>query len=211
MTTPIKPLVEMTCIRSGLKFYSENRRTKVHPEISWYTTHKDNSLRYKAVAVIDRGKIEGWDNLEKFKTEIEIALAPPPPVDYDYEGNYVAKIEGWHPQYNLVRNFLTPVDTNGRFKRYSFKDLANGFYETVYKSAKGNKTKSYFEVTDSGRTSLTEDQLLARFAEAFGDKPQHNPMSDTFDHVVEECWECGATYHTYGNVESGNMGCRRCA
>ena len=27
---------------------------------------------------------------------------------------------------------------------------------------------------------------------------------------VEECWECGAQYRTHGNVEDGNMGCRRC-
>lgn len=33
---------------------------------------------------------------------------------------------------------------------------------------------------------------------------------DPLTEVVEECWECGAQYTSYGNVEAGNMGCTRC-
>lgn len=28
--------------------------------------------------------------------------------------------------------------------------------------------------------------------------------------IVEECWECGATFATHGNVERGGMCCRLC-
>ena len=38
-----------------------------------------------------------------------------------------------------------------------------------------------------------------------------DPLSRSVQQVVEECWECGATYTTYGNVRAGNMMCRRCA
>ena len=29
--------------------------------------------------------------------------------------------------------------------------------------------------------------------------------------IVEECWECGATYTSHGNVHDDKMGCHRCA
>lgn len=37
-----------------------------------------------------------------------------------------------------------------------------------------------------------------------------DPLSASVRTILEECWECGATYTSYGNVRAGNMMCRRC-
>lgn len=160
-------MVEVICSRSGLKFEAENRRKKVHPEISFYTTHKDWDFRYAAVAVIERGKAEGWDSIEKFKEEIKKALNPEPQPrpDYDFEGNWAAKITGSDIKYRFSRNFLTPVDKEGRFKRYNLAAAGDGIYETCYESAKGNKTRRYWRIENGELIDLQLEDVEKLFPE----------------------------------------------
>jgi hypothetical protein len=160
-------MVEIICKRSGLKFEAENRRKSVHPKISWYTTHRDYSIRYPAVAVIERGKQEGWDTLEKFEAEIQKALNPEPQPrpEYDFEGAWVAQITGSHSTYRFDRTFLEAIDSEGGFKRYNIKASGDGIYETCYKSAKGNETQHYYRVESGSLTEIELAEVEALFPE----------------------------------------------
>lgn len=160
-------MVEIICSRSGLKFEAENRRKKVHPRINFYTSHKDWDLRYKAVAVIERGKAEGWDSFEKFEAEIQKALHPDPPPrpHYDFEGAWVARIVGSDRKYRFERDFLTPVDKEGRFKRYNLVAQGDGIYETCYESAKGNKTRRYWRVENGELVQISLEDVETLFPE----------------------------------------------
>lgn len=208
-------MVEIICSRSGLKFEAPNRRLKVHPEISWYTAHNNTEVRYPAIAVIERGKSEGWDSIQKFEAEIKKALVPKPRPDYDFEGHWLARIEGWDAAYDYQREFAKPVDIEGRFKRFWFQGLPDGLYETGYKSNAGNKTYHYYQVVDGARTEISKEELEALLP---SEKPEKQPwklshslpFAETQEETVEECWECGARYRVYGYVEPGRMGCRRC-
>lgn len=85
----------------------------------------------------------------------------------------------------------------------------------------GNKKKDcgYVRITDSGvyrHLSLQAGTIEAIYAGAIANlelTPELKLISnDSLSKaIVEECWECGATYSTWGNVEAGNMCCRRCA
>jgi hypothetical protein len=143
-----KTLYRIICSRSGLEFEAETRRFKVHPQISYYTAHKDADIRYPAIQVIERGKKEGWNSIEKFLEEIKLALNPPPApkVHYHLECAWVAKITGYHEKFEYEREFLKAVETNGRFKRFLLEDP--GLYQSCYKSAKGNETRQWWLVAD---------------------------------------------------------------
>jgi hypothetical protein len=158
-------MIEIICSKSGLKFEAPNKRRKVHPEISWYTNHKDMDLRYKAIAVIERGKSEGWSTLEKFEEEIQKALNPEPQPrpDYDFEGDWVARITGNHSKYRFDREFLDAVDSEGRFKRYAIKCCENGIYETCYKSGKGNETRRYYRLEGGLLSEIQLEEVEAIF------------------------------------------------
>lgn len=211
-------MVLITCSRSGLVFEAENKRTKIHPGISWYTAHRDTAVRYPAVAVIERGKTEGWDSIAKFKSEIEKALNPVPDPEPDWDlstsdsttpdgygkakKGYIAKIVGSDSKFRYKREFLTEVKKDGRH-RY-FKLVEDGVYQACSYSAKGNKHESWYQVVAGERVEITAGQVEDAFP------PVSSPNTETVEQIVEECWECGATYATYGNVEAGNMGCRRC-
>lgn len=158
-------MVEIICKRSGLKFEAENHRMKVHPRISFYTTHKNYDIRYPAIAVIERGKEEGWNSIEKFLEEIEKALNPEPKPrpEYDFEGAYACRITGFHPKYRFEREFVDPVDKEGRFNRYNLRAEPDGIYETAYKSAKQNVTKHYYRLEDGVLTELALSEVEALF------------------------------------------------
>lgn len=207
----INQLIEVVCSRSGLKFEAENRRKKVHPEIAYYTTHKNYDIRYTAIAVIEKGKAEGWGTIEKFEEEIQKALNPEPPTrpDYDFEGAWAAVIEGSNEKYRFNRVFLKAVDTEGRFKRYAFAD--NGIYECCYKSGKGNETRYYYRVENGTKQRIELEEVESLFPVIQSNLVSNDPLTSAARQIVEECWECGATYTSYGNVEYGNMSCRRCA
>ena len=156
---------EVICSRSGLRFETENGRLKVHPQISYYTTHKNYDIRYPAIAVIERGKKEGWTTIERFLEEIEKALNPEPKPrpEYDFEGAYACRIVGAHPRCRFEREFLDPVDKEGRFKRYNLHAEPDGIYETVYKSAKGNATKHYYRFEAGALTELALSEVEELF------------------------------------------------
>lgn len=208
----VKMMHKITCTRSGLTFEAETRRLRVHPKISYYTAHKDTDIRYPAIKVVERGKTEGWESIEVFESEIEKALNPPPkpPTPYHLECAWVAKITGYHPKFDYDRIFLEEVSTSGRFKRFLLTEP--GLYQSCYKSAKGNETRQWW-LAESANSyhEIKIDQVI----EILGEKPEKPQSSDPLTlatkKVVEECWECGATYTTYGNVEAGNMCCKRCA
>ncbi len=160
-------MIEIICSRSGLKFEADSRRKKVHPDISYYTTHKNLDIRYPAIEVIERGKNEGWDTLEKFEEEIEKALNPEPKPrpDYDFEGAWVARIAGSDKHYRFNREFLTRVDTEGRFKRFAIAAAGDGIYESCYKSAKGNQTRRYWQVKDGEMVQIELKEVETLFPE----------------------------------------------
>lgn len=161
-------MVEIICKRSGLIFQAENRRNSVHPSISYYTTHKDQGLRYVAAKTIARGLSEGWATLERFEVAIKVDLNPPPPPEapYDFEGTWLAKITGRCEKFDYVREFQDCVEERGRFKRFRFG--LPGIYQTNYKSAKGNDTRHFVEVLEDGtQTDITEAEVVKRF----GDRP----------------------------------------
>jgi hypothetical protein len=148
-------MVEIICARSGLKFEADSRRKKVHPQIAYYTSHKNYDIRYPAIEVIERGKTEGWNTIEKFEDEIQKALNPEPTVrpEYDFEGAWVAKITGSDDgQYRFNRLFLNAIDSEGRFKRYKLN--GDGIYECCYKSGKGNQTRYYYQVKDGVKEQI---------------------------------------------------------
>lgn len=118
---------------------------------------------------------------------------------------YAARITGPHPKFKLTREFLDATKRDGRHKTFRFTD--EGIYELVEYSAKDNQHKYYKQLADSTLHDLTEAEVLAHFN---APTQSEKPSAETNAPIVEECWECGAQYKTYGNVESGNMGCRRC-
>lgn len=87
-----------------------------------------------------------------------------------------------------------------------------------YSSKKGKKDCGYIRVMDSGEIyrhlTLQAGTIEALYEDLKSLKVKQAPVkltsSDPLTQIVEECWECGATYTSYGNVESGNMCCRRC-
>jgi hypothetical protein len=83
----------------------------------------------------------------------------------------------------------------------------------------GNKKKEcgYIGIGESGeidrRLTLQAGTIEALYSESVAEVNALNLQSDKVDdpkQIVEECWECGAEYFDYGNVEAGNMSCRRC-
>jgi hypothetical protein len=197
-----KIMIELICIKSGLKFLAENRRLKIHPEIAYFTSHSDWDFRYKvAIPVIERGKTEGWDTIDRFKREIAAAAAPKPRPTYDFEGKWAAEIVGSDPQFRFERRFLTPVDTEGRFKRYHLAGR-EGFFETCYESGKGNQTRRFLRVTKGVVVEIERAEVEAAF-------PEIEESADKNPHTWE-CLECGAVFDKPGLIEWGGMGCVRC-
>lgn len=186
-------MVTIICSRSGLSFQAENRRTKVHPGISRWTACSDWKLRQKASEVIERGKSEGWNTLEKFEVEIQKVLNPPPPPepDYDFEGVWAARLVGSHDKFRFEREFIPPVSVNGRFKRFNVSAAGDGLFETCYKSAKGNETRHYYRV-QGGRL---EQISLPQAEEAF-------PLADSALLKVEEWFPKGKNVVYEGIVYS---------
>lgn len=59
--------------------------------------------------------------------------------------------------------------------------------------------------------AIYEDLKSLKIAQPKIELVSSDELSEAVKAVVEECWECGASYTSYGNVEDGNMCCRRCA
>lgn len=168
--------IEIICEKSGLTFTAPNRRKKIHPRISYYTSNKDSEYRNFARDIIDRGKKEGWSNLEKFEQEIEKAWGNrnnPEPIEEEnqniWTGNSLAKITGADKDYRFKRDFVTPIKKEYRksAKCYSrvfdLSTLKSGIYEFQQKSAKGNNSRWYIEYQEDGETrelSLEEVEAL---------------------------------------------------
>lgn len=207
-------MVEIICSRSGLTFEAENKRTKVHPKINCYTSHKNTQIRYLAIEVITRGKDENWQTIEKFENEIksaiEKALQPKSTPDWNIcvsdgtaNKGFLAKIVAADAKWRYQRFFLAEVLKEGRHRYYKID--SDGVYEARSYSAKGNCHKNFYLVTNGDRVEITENQVEELFPAL-----SLNSKDEVSDTIVEECWECGAQYTTYGNVEVGNMSCKRC-
>jgi hypothetical protein len=184
------------CKRSGLEFQTDNNRLTVHPEISRYTSHKDTEIRYPAIAVIERGKAEGWETIEQFESEIQKALNPvPQPIDQikgDFEGDWVALIKGFSEKYGYDRDFLDSVGKRGRFKLFQYPEA--GIVETCYTSAKGNQTR-YFRLIEAGKEVgiLTAGEV----DEFLGGRPQvSDQLAATDSWKVESTKSLGAVGET---------------
>jgi hypothetical protein len=198
------------CTRSGLVFTTDNNRLKVHPEISKWTTLKDTDIRYTAISVIEQGKMEQWNSISKFNSEIEKAIKPVKKEsnyqtsDYANRKGWIALIEGQDLQYGYSRKFVNAVDQDGKRKKYLIKE--DGVYQSVSYSSSGNKSEVWLEVVQGVIQQITNEQAI----EIVGLPSEKIQSKDELTKVLEECWECGAQYSTYGNVEGGNMSCIRC-
>lgn len=98
-------------------------------------------------------------------------------------------------KFNSKSYYLVGSGTSarGEWVRLLFRDGSQTFF----------KPSSEVEIVKRYAKPTTLAKLQA-FAEKL--KIENDPSAA----IVEECWECGAQYKTFGNVESGNMGCRRC-
>ena len=165
------------CEKSGLKFEAENRRRKTHPEIAFYTQHKDSEFRYFASKIIEQGKINGWDSIEKFKSEINLAWEKEQnssEVEQKelYECNYIAQIVSSDSKYRFQREFITAESETTRkagkfgqisnYRQYDLSLLSDGYYEVNHRSAKGNDSRYYWLVNkgEISQISLEEVEKL---------------------------------------------------
>jgi hypothetical protein len=202
------------CTRSGLKFETDNSRLKVHPLISVWTSHKDQEIRSTAIKVIDGGKLQGWDTIEQFQTAIAVALTPVE-VEFNYlttdcpnRKSWVALIQGQDLQYGYDRKFLNPVALDGRRKKFLITE--DGIYQTRTYSGSGNVHENWLKFQDGNLESISQEQAIELVGAPADTTKTALVSRDDLTQFVEECWECGARYKTYGNVDFGNMGCRRC-
>lgn len=166
-------MVIVTCSRSGLNFEAPNRRRKVHPEISKWTSHKNWEIRQIAVGAIAQGKSEGWDSLEKFEEEIDKALTPEEPegaavvvelrqASRKFGGAkpWLAKITGQCPTYGYSRKFLNPYHQED-FGCWKFAPTENGVYQGCNRNSKGDERRFWLQVLDGKRLDLTEEEAIA--------------------------------------------------
>lgn len=178
-------MIEIICSRSGLTFEAPNRRRKVHPGISVYTSHKDMDYRYAAIAVIERGKAEGWDSLEKFEKEIAIATDPEAATKavqeisdvglckvelkrakrYPERSPWVARITGTSTKFGFERKFITPVLEQKHLSTFLLED---GFYEECEFNSKGEKQRRFLCVQNGEKEYLSKQELTERTGWADG-------------------------------------------
>ncbi|HEY9879011.1 MAG TPA: hypothetical protein V6D29_11175 [Leptolyngbyaceae cyanobacterium] len=212
------------CKRSGLAFETEGRKT-VHPGISLWATHKDYDIRRAACDVIDRGKQEGWETLEKFEAEIEKALNPPDPKGVivelrqasrvgSFKKPWIARITGQSSSYGYSRNFLIPFETE-KGGQWRFLIEEDGVYEACDRNSKGDERRSWLRVQSGQQEYLTKDEVIAIIGEPAEVKrvvglSSGLPFATSDEDAVEECLGCGARYRENGYVEYGGMGCRYC-
>jgi hypothetical protein len=149
------------CKRSGLTFETENSRLQVHPKISYYTAHKDTTVRYPAVAVINSGAAAGWKTWEEFEAAINLALNPV----FDFEGAWVAKLSGYSEAYEFDRVFLQPVKVNKYSSQFAYPE--DGIYQTCCKSRSGKETRRFWLVSSGQKAEITK----ARVKELLGPQP----------------------------------------
>lgn len=121
---------------------------------------------------------------------------------------WLAKLTGENTKYGFERNFIEEASRTGKRTR-NFEIIEDGIYQAREFSGKGNEYNYFFEIKDGERIDLTEDEAKAKVGYI---EPQKTQLLSTVSgEIVEECWECGSTFTTYGNVEAGNMACRNCS
>lgn len=162
------------CEKSGLRFRAEGSE-RTHPGIVFYSQHPDWDYRCSALRVIERGKREEWDSIEKFKTEIEAELNPDAPEesavtptlwvshlcyvrsdDVKVRG-YCAKILGPCDTYGYKRQFLEPVDKQGK-RTVGFLLTQDGVYDSKSYSRAGNCDHRWWKVVDAVATEITREE-----------------------------------------------------
>lgn len=84
-------------------------------------------------------------------------------------------------------------NSRGDWVKLLFRDGSKTFYKAA---ADVEITKEYEKPTTLAKLQAFAESLQA-------EKDESLPF-------IEECWECGAQYRTYGNVWDMNMSCRRC-
>jgi hypothetical protein len=185
-------MVEIICKRSGLLFEAENRRKSVHPGISCYTTHKDLDVRYAAIAVIERGKTEGWSTIEQFVEAIEKgekeSEVEESEVECDWDGAWLARITGSHEQYRFDREFVEAVRVEERGKSsskfyrkfYRLAELPDGFYEGCYKSGKGNETRTYWRIESGVVVKIDLSQVELVYPEIYKSESKSVSVFESF-------------------------------
>lgn len=201
-------MIEIICKRSGLIFEAENRRKSVHPQISRYTTHNDQEIRYAAISVIERGKAEGWNTIEQFIAEIEKPAEAALEIECDWDGAWLARITGSHEKYRFDREFVEAVRTEGRGKAgskfyrkfYSFSVLPDGVYEGCYKSAKGNETRCYWRVESGAATSIELGDVESAYQAI--SKPQTKSITLSENFEIGEIVERNGQWYKVAAVNS---------
>lgn len=165
------------CEKSGLRFRAEGSE-RTHPEIASYSQHSDWDYRYAALRVIERGKREGWDSIEKFKAEIKAELNPDAPEEGDatptlwvshdcYEKSDEVKVSGYCAQilgpcdrYGYNRRFLKPVAKQGK-RTVGYLLTQDGVYDSKSYSRAGNCDHRWWHVVNGVTTEINREQAEA--------------------------------------------------
>ena len=156
-------MIEVICQHSGLKFQAENRRKKIHPDIYWWIhefAKRDYWQKNQVRDTIATGKMEGWDTLEKFESEIRKSLEPP---EYDFcgeSGSYVARL--WcKGSESIIHEFVEPVWVYDDDKYFMIENLPDGIYEAcqkVHKYNKGTEIRRYYYFVSKGqKTEISQE------------------------------------------------------
>lgn len=170
--TKIKKQIEIICEKSGLKFLADNFKSKTHPEIKWYSQHSDWEYRYFCLAIIEKGKQEKWDNIDKFKSEIKKAWEKanePEPEQELYQCHYIAKIIGSDSKYRFQRDFAKSTkeeyrkSASSKYRYYDLASLTDGIYEVNHRSAKGNNSRYYLEIINGEKTKIELERVEQLF------------------------------------------------
>ncbi len=119
----------------------------------------------------------------------------------------------------LICEAINDSETHFRAKLWDKKSGETRVYVS-YPTKKGPKDCGHICVMDHGKVyrqltlqAGTIENLYSDLLQKYEVVPvleSRDSLTQAVKKVVEECWECGARYTTYGNVEAGNMGCRRC-
>lgn len=149
----------------------------------------------------DKERRAWWTGITK-RADVERIISTPP--------EKLARAAAWDKVQELQRDGNNLLG-RGRYRDAPYYYVARGRNDRGewLKLLSMDGTRSFFanaaevEIVKEYRRPQTLEGLRAFAEKLKAEEDESLP-------VVEECWECGAVYRTYGNVEEGNMSCRRC-
>ena len=171
-------------MRSGLMFEAKTRRTKIHPQLSFYTGQKDPEARRIAENTIERGQIECWETIDKFLAEIKIAsnpkreepeLIPTPSVD-----TAIAAISKSATLAELGEA-IASLGGRGQWKDWELKHWSKNGECRIYvtdRSYANAKQRGYLQILPSGK--------IEQFWKGNIDFPPLPPLPITIDNPPVE-------------------------